>query len=214
MRGRYGRLNIQFGDILSLHDIRANGDATQLTPEALQKAVTPAKRRSIVTRLAHRVMAEINRATAVTPGSVVAMALLNHHRRGMSDGELLAASERLTKVLKGFGARISKSLVDKDGVLREEAIHDAAKLYMEADMIVANVPGEESAGATQARQDLHGPRCRVPRPRRQAPFARSVQEHHRSLLRTCAPRRDGALSASSKEPTGPEIERALPGTSI
>jgi glycerol-3-phosphate O-acyltransferase len=137
LRGRYGRLNIQFGEILSLHDIRQNGDPTADGP-----ALTPAKRRAVVTRLAHRVMAEINRATAVTPGAVVAAALLNHRRRGLSHGELVATSARLTKVLRGLGARISDSLLDDRGELREEAIHDAAKLFMDADMVVATVPGE------------------------------------------------------------------------
>jgi glycerol-3-phosphate O-acyltransferase len=87
-------------------------------------------------------MAEINRATAVTPGAVVAAALLNHRRRGLSHGELVATCARLTKLLKGLGARISDSLLDDHGELREEAIHDAAQLFLEADMIVATVPGE------------------------------------------------------------------------
>src|SRR5262249_50396488 len=119
------------------------------------KALTPAKRRALVTRLAHRVMAEINRATAVTPGAVVAMALLNHARRGMSDGELLAMSARLTKMLKGLGARISKSHLDPSGELREQGVHDAAHLFMDAEMIVATVPGEGTGGARSRRAKIY-----------------------------------------------------------
>jgi glycerol-3-phosphate O-acyltransferase len=150
LRSRYGRLNIQFGEILSLHDIRQNGD-----PNAEPAALTPAKRRAVVTRLAHRVMAEINRATAVTPGAVVAAALLNHRRRGLSHGELVATCVRLTKVLKGLGARISDSLVDERGVLREQAIHDAAQLFMGADMIVSTVPGEGMGIAQRRRAKIY-----------------------------------------------------------
>jgi len=100
-------------------------------------------------------MAEINRATAVTPGAVVATALLNHPRRGMSDGELLAMSARLTKMLKGLGARISKSLVDGGGELREQGIHDAAHLFMDAEMIEATVPGEGTSGARSRRAKIY-----------------------------------------------------------
>ncbi|HMJ55261.1 MAG TPA: 1-acyl-sn-glycerol-3-phosphate acyltransferase [Polyangiaceae bacterium] len=148
LRGRYGRLNIQFGEILSLWDIRANGDAAAASPEERSATMHPAKRRSLVTRLAHRVMAEINRATAVTPGAVVATALLNHAQRGISHGELISMCDRLTKVLKGLGARISHALLDARGELREEAIREAAQLFIEAETVVATVPGE---GASQAR---------------------------------------------------------------
>src|SRR5262249_52684180 len=118
LRGRYGRLNIQFGDIIafseqlrSIAEGAARRDSDERPPESGSRALSPAKRRGLVARLAHQVMAEINRATAVTPGAVVAMALLNHTRRGMSDRELLDTSARLTKLLTGLGARISKSLV-------------------------------------------------------------------------------------------------------
>jgi len=158
LRGRYGRLNIQFGEILSLDDVRApesdpppalvptNGGKSE---SSLVRALSPAKRRALVTRLAHRVMAEINRATAVTPGAVVATALLNHPRRGMSEGELLEMCSRLTKLLIGLGARISAALLATDGELREEAVRDAVHLFLDAEMLVASVPGE---GATPARR--------------------------------------------------------------
>jgi glycerol-3-phosphate O-acyltransferase len=100
-------------------------------------------------------MSEINRATAVTPGAVVAMALLNHPRPGMSDGELLAMSARLTKLLKGLGARISTTLLDASGELREQAIHDAAHLFMDAEMIEATVPGEGAGGARSRRAKIY-----------------------------------------------------------
>jgi len=153
LRGRYGRLNIQFGDILSLKDIRQNGEPS--TASDGNGALSPAKRRALVTRLAHRVMSEINRATAVTPGAVVATALLNHRRRGLSHGELLASSARLAKVLRHLGARLSTSLLDAAGELREDAIRDAAQLFMEAEMVVATRPGESTGHAARKRAKIY-----------------------------------------------------------
>jgi glycerol-3-phosphate O-acyltransferase len=153
LRGRYGRLNIQFGEILSLWDIRANGDAP--SSDRRGAAMHPAKRRALVTRLAHRVMAEINRATAVTPGAVVATALLNHPHRGISHGELTSICDRLVRVLKGLGARISPALLDERGELREEAIRDAAQLFIDADTVVATVPGEGASLARTKRAKIY-----------------------------------------------------------
>jgi len=154
LRGRYGRLNIQFGEILSLRDIRANGEPAA-AGEGDRPALHPAKRRAMVTRLAHRVMAEINRATAVTPGAVVATALLNHPHRGISHGELTSMCDRITKVLKGLGARISHALFDARGELREDAIRDAAQLFIEADTVVATVPGEGTSLARTRRAKIY-----------------------------------------------------------
>ena len=153
LRGRYGRLNIQFGEILSLWDIRANGEASTSTEE--RSTMHPAKRRGLVTRLAHRVMAEINRATAVTPGAVVATALLNHPHRGISHGELTSICRRLIKVLKGLGARISHALLDQHGDVREEAIREAAQLFIEAETVVATVPGEGASIARSRRAKIY-----------------------------------------------------------
>jgi glycerol-3-phosphate O-acyltransferase len=154
LRGRYGRLNIQFGEILSLRDIRANGEPASAS-DGERPALHPAKRRALVTRLAHRVMAEINDATAVTPGAVVATALLNHPHRGISHGELTSMCDRLIKVLKGLGARISHALLDARGELREDAIRDAAQLFIEADTLVATVPGEGTSIARTRRAKIY-----------------------------------------------------------
>jgi glycerol-3-phosphate O-acyltransferase len=154
LRGRYGRLNIQFGEILSLHEIRSNGDKGAPSTDD-RGQMHPAKRRALVTRLAHRVMAEINRATAVTPGAVVATALLNHPHRGISHGELTAMCARLVTVLKRLGARISHALVDERGDLRDEAIRDAAQLFVEAETLIATVPGEGASVARSKRAKIY-----------------------------------------------------------
>jgi glycerol-3-phosphate O-acyltransferase len=100
-------------------------------------------------------MAEINRATAVTPGAVVATALLNHPRRGISEGELIEMSGRLTQLLTRLGARVSAALVGPDGALREEAVRDAVGLFLDAEMVVATVPGEGTTPARRRRAKIY-----------------------------------------------------------
>ena len=56
-------------------------------------------------------MNEINRVTAVTPGALVATALLTHEQRGLGHEDLLRACHRLAKILRSFGARFAPSLV-------------------------------------------------------------------------------------------------------
>ncbi len=102
--GRYGRLNVQFGELLTIDGVTAElGES--------RGALTPARRRALVTRLAYRVMNEINRVTAVTPSALVAAALLTHGRRGISHADLIATCERLARILRGYGARFTPSLV-------------------------------------------------------------------------------------------------------
>src|SRR5262249_14376102 len=73
LREKYGRANVQVGQVIELGALRQRLGVPS-------GEVPPAKRRALVTRLAHIVMSEINRVTAVTPGSLVAMALLCHSR--------------------------------------------------------------------------------------------------------------------------------------
>jgi glycerol-3-phosphate O-acyltransferase len=106
--GRYGRLSIQFGKPMSLLEVMRELDARS-KPEDLT-TMAPPRRRAMITRLAYRVMNEINAVTAVTPGSLVSTALLAHDRRGLPQADLMAACERLARTLRRCGARFSPSL--------------------------------------------------------------------------------------------------------
>lgn len=149
LRGRYGRLNLQFGSPISIDEACEAAGFSRDTPPR------PAKRRAMVTRLAHRVMAEINAVTAVTPGALVSLALLTHPHRGISQGELIESCRRFTRLLQGMNARISKSLIHPSGELREEAIRDAAKLFVEAETIEATIPGEGASKAVRKRARIY-----------------------------------------------------------
>jgi glycerol-3-phosphate O-acyltransferase len=144
--GRYGNLNVQFGELLTIDGVMSELGETN-------GALTPAKRRALVTRLAYRVMNEINRVTAITPSALVAAALLTHGRRGIAHADLVAACERLARILRGYEARFTPSLLvsldawaeaDADPsrpVLRHGAIREACELFHRAGHVETHQPG-------------------------------------------------------------------------
>ena len=150
--GRYGRLNVQFGELLTIESVLGELGETK-------RPTTPPKRRALVTRLAYRAMNEINRVTAVTPSALVASALLTHDKRGLPHAELVASCERLARVLRGEGARFTPSLVADAPLsissgrptLRPGAIREACELIFRAGHIQVHRPG-----ASQSEHDRHG----------------------------------------------------------
>lgn len=142
--GRYGRLNVQFGELLTTESVLAElGDSAG--------RMTPARRRALVTRLAYRVMNEINRVTAITPSALVAAALLTHGRRGISHQDLVIACERLGRILHGYEARFTPSLLVpveelsqtelSAPALRHGAIREAVELFHRAGHVETHQPG-------------------------------------------------------------------------
>jgi glycerol-3-phosphate O-acyltransferase len=135
LSSRYGRMNLQFGQILSLDHIRSD---LGLPPGPL----SPAKQRAMVTRLGNRVMDEINRVTAVTPGALTALALLSYHRRGQPHEKLLVRCERLLATLRRLGARTTPGLTNSGGELRAEAIREAAQMFADGELLEVRYPAE------------------------------------------------------------------------
>lgn len=134
LRHRYGRINLQFGQILSLGEL-----ARELGTE-LGRISSPAKRRALVTRLGNRVMDEINQVTAVTPGALTAMALLSHPRRGLPFTELVDRTRHLLEVLTAMGARVTPSAATPSGTLRAEAIREATQMFADAELVDVHTP--------------------------------------------------------------------------
>ena len=163
--GKYGRLNLQVGELLTLDGMlaeldrhptkskkratAANGTSGPPTPATL----TPARRRAMVTHLAYRVMNEINRVTAVTPGALVAIALLSHGRRAISDRDLMDTCRRFARSLKATGARFTPSLRShyEADELRSASIREALDLYVRAGHVTVHVPGDLRAKAAPVR---------------------------------------------------------------
>ncbi|MFO0677399.1 MAG: 1-acyl-sn-glycerol-3-phosphate acyltransferase [Polyangiaceae bacterium] len=157
MAGRYGRLNVQFGELLTLENVLRELDG-ESTKDSLA-TMTPARRRAVVTRLAYRVMNEINRVTAVTPASLVATVLLAHGRRGLGHDELVRRCEALASLLRDMGARFSSALVTKsgDGAFRVEGIREACELFVRAGHLEAHVPGAPRRRSSSRRRGSEPP---------------------------------------------------------
>ena len=137
MVGRYGRLSVQFGEPMTLADV-----LQEIDPKAKREdlaSMTPPRRRAVITRLGWRVMNEINAVTAVTPGSLVATALLAHDRRGIPQDDLFAACDRLARTLRRFGARFSPSI----GTEGNLALREAVDLFARAGHIQTHTVGDD-----------------------------------------------------------------------
>jgi glycerol-3-phosphate O-acyltransferase len=196
---RYGRISVQFGEIQTLDDLLGEDGAK----------VTPARRRAIVTRLAYRVMNEINHVTAVTPGALVAAALLTHGKRGTTYDGLVTACEEIADVLHDFGARFSPSLAhpdtgdasrDREGRfrIRLESIREACDLFVRAGNLEAHLPGDAGKRTGKLKTALPGAILVVPDAARLSlDLAKNIVIHFfvaRGLVAT-------ALATAPKRPT-------------
>ncbi|HEX2882038.1 MAG TPA: 1-acyl-sn-glycerol-3-phosphate acyltransferase [Polyangiaceae bacterium] len=146
LRYRYGRVNLQFGQPLELSTVR------QELNIATAGELSPAKRRNVITRLGNRVMDEINRVSAVTPGALTAIALLGHHQRGLPHEKLIRRCNRLLKTLQSMGARCTPALLTSSGELRAEAIREAAQMFIDGELMDSHGIGESGLGGLRRRQ--------------------------------------------------------------
>lgn len=148
--GRYGRLNVQFGELITINSVLKEMGAPLMRTDADDQDIdlSPTMRRNLVSRLAYRVMNEINQATAVTPGALVATALLTHRRRGIPHRDMVERCHMLANILHGFGARFTPSLKKSDEPfeIRVEALREACDLFFKAGHLEAHRPGELSEG--------------------------------------------------------------------
>lgn len=127
---RYGRINIQIGDIVTLDDIKR--DLEQQKPPSSREGGAFVPKRALVTRLGHQIIHEINRATLVTSGSTVALALLTQAGRGVSHADLKHRCDLLLGALDRLGARMQKGLRAPSGGLSARALDDALHLFSSA----------------------------------------------------------------------------------
>ncbi|HLM74884.1 MAG TPA: 1-acyl-sn-glycerol-3-phosphate acyltransferase, partial [Polyangiaceae bacterium] len=149
LREKYGRANVQIGAVIDLGEQSARVGITPGEP------VPPVKRRALVTKLAHHVMSEINRVTAVTPGSLVATALLSHRRRGLPHAELIEQCARLFTLVRSLGARTTPSLEGGASGMREQAIREAIAVYVRGGLVRQHVPGDTLTGKARKRTALY-----------------------------------------------------------
>lgn len=139
LRSKYGRLYLQFGEILPFRAMRGEGSAT----------LTPPERRALVQRVAHRVTYEINRVTVVTPAALTATVLMSYAARGVSHAELMERAREMLALFQRHGAKIARALVDRRGDLRPDALESAIQLFLDARLLtIASDPRAAKAGDT------------------------------------------------------------------
>jgi glycerol-3-phosphate O-acyltransferase len=144
---RYGRINMQIGEIVTL-DKWADGTGLH-SGEPLK----PAKRRALVTRLARHVMDEINRVTAVTPGTLTALVLLSHPHRGLSHEYIVHRTGALLSLLLHAGVRCVETLATPAGTLRPSSIREALQLFADGELLEIHATGESGAARVQRRKN-------------------------------------------------------------
>ena len=135
LRSKYGRLYVQFGEILELGDALGGRDVDGLKPS---------QRRAMVQGIAHEALRRIDQVTVVTPASMVATALLVHRRRGIRMGELRARIEMLFDSLEAKGARVAGPIADAAGELRQDTLDETLALFVDAGLVEEHETGGET----------------------------------------------------------------------
>ncbi len=143
---RYGRINMQVGEIVTLDKWSDDSPSSQGEP------LKPAKRRALVTRLARHVMDEINRVTAVTPGALTALVLLSHSHRGLSHEIVVHRAGALLTLLNRSGVRIVEATATPAGTLRPSAIREALQLFADGELLEIYATGESDASRETKRR--------------------------------------------------------------
>ncbi|MGB5310608.1 MAG: 1-acyl-sn-glycerol-3-phosphate acyltransferase [Polyangiales bacterium] len=143
LRSKWGRLYVQFGDIIDFDEFASNLVQRQGSAGATIAEIGEQQQRAAVRALAHKVMYSINEVTVVTPAALVATALLSHQKRGMTRESLLNACESLMQTLEKMNARVAHQLRVGDGRIREDTIDEAVALFLDARLIVAHDTGPE-----------------------------------------------------------------------
>jgi len=144
---RYGRINMQVGEIVTLDNWAKETGLNSGEP------LKPAKRRALVTRLARHVMDEINRVTAVTPGTLAALVLLSHSLRGLSHEHIVQRVGILLTLLHHSGVRCVEALATPAGTLRASSIREALQLFADGELVEIHATGENLAAREQRRKN-------------------------------------------------------------
>ena len=159
LRSRYGRLYIQFGEVLKFDDIVREVAGVDADTGELNRDLTPPQRRGLVQRVAHQITHEIDRVTIATPAALVATALLTNRHRGIVEKDLVEQARTILSTLERLGAPLAPPILDANGQLREEAVRETIHLFLDAKLIV-----EHQADGTHSAEPIYS----VPHDRRLA----------------------------------------------
>jgi glycerol-3-phosphate O-acyltransferase len=143
LRSRYGRLYIQFGEVLTFDKLLAEALDASGHAAADARELDEVARRNIVQRIGHRAVYEINRVTVVTPVALVSACLMAHRRRGLSRTHLDDMANLLRDVLRRLGARLAPT-IDDPGVLNARAIEEAVSLLRDGKLVTQHGEGKDA----------------------------------------------------------------------
>ena len=135
LRSRYGRVQVQFGDPISLAALAQ----TQGLPQNEAPEHEP-QWRAHIERLGFRILHSVAEVCSVTPTAVVATTLLGHPGRGMSEALLVERSEATVRFLGRPAARISQALAQED--TRQAAILAAVRKLVDDRLVVIEHAGK------------------------------------------------------------------------
>ena len=101
----------------------------------------------------------------MTPGSLTALALLSDERRSISHEELVLRARQLLRLLISMNARVTPRTA-VDGELREEAIFEAVQMFVDAEVIEIQRPGETAQKERRDKNSGDGSFYRIPERKR------------------------------------------------
>lgn len=144
LRHRYGRANLQVGEILPLASLAEELGIDLAATRGDRARIKPAKRRALVNHAAGRALDEVNRVTAVSPGALTALALMSDERRSVLERDLLDRCEHLYSVLRALDARVTPACQQGAG-LNHGAVREAVQMLVDGQMVTRH--GDSSAPA-------------------------------------------------------------------
>jgi glycerol-3-phosphate O-acyltransferase len=106
---RYGRVHLQFGDPISLAQVARRAGLTQAPAKDCDGTVNR-RWREETRRLGFRILRQVSTVCTITPTHVIALALLSHRGRAMTEAKLLRHADRLLELLDILAARFSPLL--------------------------------------------------------------------------------------------------------
>ena len=114
LRRRFGKVYLRVGEGIPCSSI-VDADANQ---EAWAQRDAEERKEDLY-KVGERVVHGIGSVMVVLPTSVIALALLSHHRRGIRQRHLLPRAHRMLDLLKQQGAPMSDSLAQPDSAFSE-----------------------------------------------------------------------------------------------
>ena len=134
LRSRYGRVQLQFGEPISLADLARQRDL----PQSADASHDDVYRREIE-RLGFQILYNVAAVGSVTATAVVSTVILGHQGRGVAQNKLLERSDAMVEFLQGAAARLTEPL--RHAETRVSAILEAVQKLVDEKTVVVDRAG-------------------------------------------------------------------------